>query len=173
MDKAATPIRISSLLTSRHLSNARLRLPVRKYHPKEDHQKVRIITWYIFEKLSESNVFLYTCYISLLIFPDYHLIMLQSGSLLQWSRRDTKHTQGGCIFHAQGESKSSGYSSFWTLACTNQCWEIFSIKRHIYSGKWYSFKPLPFSVYCFIGVTSFFHYMLVLTELTINRKKWG
>ncbi|XP_051120462.1 nuclear pore complex protein NUP98A [Andrographis paniculata] len=35
-----TPVRISSLLTSRHLSQRRIRLPVRKYHPKADGPKV-------------------------------------------------------------------------------------------------------------------------------------
>ncbi|KAL0446576.1 UNVERIFIED_CONTAM: Nuclear pore complex protein A [Sesamum latifolium] len=34
------PVRISSLLTSRHLSQRRIRLPVRKYHPKADGPKV-------------------------------------------------------------------------------------------------------------------------------------
>ncbi|CAI9772602.1 unnamed protein product [Fraxinus pennsylvanica] len=34
------PIRISSLLTSRHLSQRRIRLPARKYHPKNDGPKV-------------------------------------------------------------------------------------------------------------------------------------
>ncbi|XP_056174189.1 nuclear pore complex protein NUP98A isoform X2 [Syzygium oleosum] len=34
------PVRISSLLTSRHLSQRRIRLPVRKYHPKSDAPKV-------------------------------------------------------------------------------------------------------------------------------------
>ncbi|GFP92548.1 nuclear pore complex protein nup98a [Phtheirospermum japonicum] len=34
------PVRISSLLTSRHLSQRRLRLPVRKYNPKSDGPKV-------------------------------------------------------------------------------------------------------------------------------------
>ncbi|CAI9759304.1 unnamed protein product [Fraxinus pennsylvanica] len=34
------PIRISSLLTSRHLSQRRSRLPARKYHPKNDGPKV-------------------------------------------------------------------------------------------------------------------------------------
>ncbi|KAI6701907.1 hypothetical protein NL676_011043 [Syzygium grande] len=34
------PVRISSLLTSRHLSQRRIRLPVRKYHPKSDVPKV-------------------------------------------------------------------------------------------------------------------------------------
>ncbi|PIN26214.1 Nuclear pore complex, Nup98 component (sc Nup145/Nup100/Nup116) [Handroanthus impetiginosus] len=34
------PVRISSLLTSRHLSQRRMRLPVRKYHPKTDGPKV-------------------------------------------------------------------------------------------------------------------------------------
>lgn len=33
-------VRISSLLTSRHLSQRRIRLPVRKYHPKSDAPKV-------------------------------------------------------------------------------------------------------------------------------------
>lgn len=34
------PVRISSLLTSRHLSQRRIRLPIRKYHPKSDAPKV-------------------------------------------------------------------------------------------------------------------------------------
>ncbi|KAL9166886.1 hypothetical protein ABFS82_05G060000 [Erythranthe guttata] len=34
------PVRISSLLTSRHLSQRRIRLPVRQYHPKTDGPKV-------------------------------------------------------------------------------------------------------------------------------------
>ncbi|XP_049348812.1 nuclear pore complex protein NUP98A isoform X1 [Solanum verrucosum] len=34
------PVRISSLLTSRHLSQRRLRLPARKYHPKTEGTKV-------------------------------------------------------------------------------------------------------------------------------------
>ncbi|KAI3453280.1 hypothetical protein Pfo_009943 [Paulownia fortunei] len=34
------PVRISSLLTSRHFSQRRIRLPVRKYHPKTDGPKV-------------------------------------------------------------------------------------------------------------------------------------
>ncbi|KAG8372377.1 hypothetical protein BUALT_Bualt12G0059900 [Buddleja alternifolia] len=34
------PVRISSLLTSRHISQRRMRLPVRKYHPKTDGPKV-------------------------------------------------------------------------------------------------------------------------------------
>ncbi|KAL6579410.1 hypothetical protein OROMI_009626 [Orobanche minor] len=34
------PVKISPLLTSRHLSQRRLRLPVRKYHPKTDGLKV-------------------------------------------------------------------------------------------------------------------------------------
>ncbi|XP_042490894.1 nuclear pore complex protein NUP98A [Macadamia integrifolia] len=38
-DKPA-PVRVSSLLTSRHLSQRRMRLPVRKYHPKNDGPKV-------------------------------------------------------------------------------------------------------------------------------------
>ncbi|KAI4368002.1 hypothetical protein MLD38_016619 [Melastoma candidum] len=39
VDKPA-PVRISSLLTSRHVSQRRIRLPVRKYHPKNDGPKV-------------------------------------------------------------------------------------------------------------------------------------
>ncbi|XP_015866887.3 nuclear pore complex protein NUP98A isoform X1 [Ziziphus jujuba] len=39
LDKPA-PVRISSLLTSRHLSQRRIRLPARKYHPKNDGPKV-------------------------------------------------------------------------------------------------------------------------------------
>ncbi|KAK6923622.1 Nuclear pore complex protein Nup98-Nup96-like, autopeptidase S59 domain [Dillenia turbinata] len=39
MDKPE-PIRISSLLTSRHLFQRRIRLPARKYHPKNDGPKV-------------------------------------------------------------------------------------------------------------------------------------
>ncbi|KAK9275408.1 hypothetical protein L1049_022672 [Liquidambar formosana] len=39
VDKPA-PVRISSLLTSRHLSQRRIRLPARKYHPKNDGPKV-------------------------------------------------------------------------------------------------------------------------------------
>ncbi|KAI3689966.1 hypothetical protein L2E82_47938 [Cichorium intybus] len=39
VDKPA-PIRISSVLTSRHLSQRRIRLPARKYHPKNDGPKV-------------------------------------------------------------------------------------------------------------------------------------
>ncbi|KAL8535685.1 hypothetical protein ACS0TY_011357 [Phlomoides rotata] len=34
------PVRISSLLTTRHLSQRRIKLPVRKYHPKTDGPKV-------------------------------------------------------------------------------------------------------------------------------------
>lgn len=36
------PVRISSLLTSRHLSQRRIKLPVRKYHPKSNGPKVII-----------------------------------------------------------------------------------------------------------------------------------
>lgn len=43
VDKPA-PIRISSLLTSRHLSQRRIRLPARKYHPKNDGLKVPFYT---------------------------------------------------------------------------------------------------------------------------------
>uniref|UniRef100_A0A2P2KJE9 Nucleoporin autopeptidase n=2 Tax=Rhizophora mucronata TaxID=61149 RepID=A0A2P2KJE9_RHIMU len=39
VDKPA-PVRISSLLTSRHLSQRRIRLPARKYYPKQDSPKV-------------------------------------------------------------------------------------------------------------------------------------
>ncbi|XP_074376286.1 nuclear pore complex protein NUP98A-like isoform X2 [Apium graveolens] len=39
VDKSA-PARISSLLTSRHLSQRRVRLPARKYHPKNNGLKV-------------------------------------------------------------------------------------------------------------------------------------
>ncbi|XP_057966767.1 nuclear pore complex protein NUP98A isoform X2 [Malania oleifera] len=39
VDKPA-PVRISSLLTSRHLSQRRIRLPARKYYPKNDAPKV-------------------------------------------------------------------------------------------------------------------------------------
>ncbi|KAI8569950.1 hypothetical protein RHMOL_Rhmol02G0317900 [Rhododendron molle] len=39
VDKPA-PVRISSLLTSRHLSQRRIRLPARKYHPQNDGPKV-------------------------------------------------------------------------------------------------------------------------------------
>ncbi|KAL2325262.1 hypothetical protein Fmac_024320 [Flemingia macrophylla] len=39
LDKPA-PVRISSLLTSRHLSQRRIRLPVRRYHSKSDGPKV-------------------------------------------------------------------------------------------------------------------------------------
>ncbi|XP_062074758.1 nuclear pore complex protein NUP98A isoform X2 [Humulus lupulus] len=39
LDKPA-PVRISSLLTTRHLSQRRIRLPARKYHPKIDGLKV-------------------------------------------------------------------------------------------------------------------------------------
>ncbi|KAL9236506.1 hypothetical protein vseg_011167 [Gypsophila vaccaria] len=35
-----TPVRVSSLLTSRHLSQRRIRLPARKYHPKNDGSRV-------------------------------------------------------------------------------------------------------------------------------------
>lgn len=35
-----TPVRISSFLTSRHLSQRRIRLPARKYHPKNDGSRV-------------------------------------------------------------------------------------------------------------------------------------
>ncbi|CAL5327946.1 unnamed protein product [Camellia sinensis] len=43
VDKPA-PVRISSLLTSRHLSQRRIRLPARKYHPKNDGPKVPFFT---------------------------------------------------------------------------------------------------------------------------------
>ncbi|XP_052210740.1 nuclear pore complex protein NUP98A isoform X2 [Diospyros lotus] len=43
VDKPA-PVRISSLLTSRHLSQRRIRLPARKYHPKNDGPKVAFFT---------------------------------------------------------------------------------------------------------------------------------
>ncbi|KAL3499136.1 hypothetical protein ACH5RR_038229 [Cinchona calisaya] len=39
IDKPA-PVRISSILTSRHLSQSRIRLPARKYHPRTDGPKV-------------------------------------------------------------------------------------------------------------------------------------
>ncbi|CAL5329947.1 unnamed protein product [Camellia sinensis] len=39
-DKPAAPVRLSSLLTSRHLSQRRIRLPARKYDPKSDGPKV-------------------------------------------------------------------------------------------------------------------------------------
>ncbi|KAJ7945107.1 Nuclear pore complex protein NUP98A [Quillaja saponaria] len=39
IDKPA-PVRLSSILTSRHLSQRRIRLPARKYHPKNDGPKV-------------------------------------------------------------------------------------------------------------------------------------
>ncbi|CDP12259.1 unnamed protein product [Coffea canephora] len=39
VDKPA-PVRISSILTSRHLSQRRIKLPARKYHPKPDGPKV-------------------------------------------------------------------------------------------------------------------------------------
>lgn len=43
-DKPA-PVRISSLLTSRHLSSQRrIRLPARKYHPKNDGPKVSLVS---------------------------------------------------------------------------------------------------------------------------------
>lgn len=42
VDKPA-PVRISSLLTSRHISQRRIRLPARKYYPKSDGPKVRVI----------------------------------------------------------------------------------------------------------------------------------
>jgi hypothetical protein len=42
VDKPA-PVRISSLLTSRHLSQRRMRLPARKYHTKNDGPKVRMM----------------------------------------------------------------------------------------------------------------------------------
>ena len=35
-----SPVRVSSLLTSRHLSQRRIRLPARKYYPKHDGPKV-------------------------------------------------------------------------------------------------------------------------------------
>ncbi|XP_074311218.1 nuclear pore complex protein NUP98A-like isoform X3 [Silene latifolia] len=35
-----TPVRVSSLLTSRHTSQRRIRLPARKYHPKNDGSRV-------------------------------------------------------------------------------------------------------------------------------------
>ncbi|GAB4825977.1 hypothetical protein Ancab_008846 [Ancistrocladus abbreviatus] len=38
------PVRISSVLTSRHLSQRRIKLPVRKYHPKSDVLKVPFFT---------------------------------------------------------------------------------------------------------------------------------
>lgn len=43
VDKPA-PVRISSLLTSRHLSQRRVRLPARKYYPKPEGQKVPFFT---------------------------------------------------------------------------------------------------------------------------------
>ncbi|KAK9688665.1 hypothetical protein RND81_09G002000 [Saponaria officinalis] len=39
-----TPVRVSSLLTSRHLSQRRIRLPARKYHPKNDGSRVAFFT---------------------------------------------------------------------------------------------------------------------------------
>ncbi|CAL5415947.1 unnamed protein product [Camellia sinensis] len=39
-DKPAAPVRLSSLLTSRHLSQRRIRFPARKYDPKSDGPKV-------------------------------------------------------------------------------------------------------------------------------------
>ncbi|GLU17638.1 hypothetical protein SLE2022_339980 [Rubroshorea leprosula] len=39
IDKPA-PVRVSTLLTSRHLSQRRIRLPARKYHPNNDSRKV-------------------------------------------------------------------------------------------------------------------------------------
>ncbi|THG21095.1 hypothetical protein TEA_003178 [Camellia sinensis var. sinensis] len=40
LDKPAAPVRMPSLLTSRQLSQSRIRLPTRKYDPKSDGQKV-------------------------------------------------------------------------------------------------------------------------------------
>ncbi|KAI8021642.1 Nuclear pore complex protein NUP98A [Camellia lanceoleosa] len=40
LDKPAAPVRMPSLLTSRHLSQSRIRLPARKYDPKSDGPKV-------------------------------------------------------------------------------------------------------------------------------------
>ncbi|CAL5399194.1 unnamed protein product [Camellia sinensis] len=40
LDKPAAPVRMPSLLTSRQLSQSRIRLPARKYDPKSDGQKV-------------------------------------------------------------------------------------------------------------------------------------
>ena len=42
MDKPV-PVRISPLLTSRYLSQRRIRLPARKYHPNNDSPKVRVL----------------------------------------------------------------------------------------------------------------------------------
>ena len=38
------PVRIFSFLTSRHLSQRRIRLPTRKYHPKNDGSRVSLIS---------------------------------------------------------------------------------------------------------------------------------
>ncbi|KAI8021633.1 Nuclear pore complex protein NUP98A [Camellia lanceoleosa] len=40
LDEPAAPVRMPSLLTSRHLSQSRIRLPARKYDPKSDGPKV-------------------------------------------------------------------------------------------------------------------------------------
>ncbi|CAL5399176.1 unnamed protein product [Camellia sinensis] len=40
LDKPAAPVRMPYLLTSRHLSQSRVRLPARKYDPKSDGPKV-------------------------------------------------------------------------------------------------------------------------------------
>lgn len=73
----SAPVRISSLLTSRHLSQRRIRLPARKYNPKKDGVKVNVLFW----KLNKNGGMKVTSsLLTSLHFMQNHIFILNAGS---------------------------------------------------------------------------------------------
>ncbi|KAK4400223.1 Nuclear pore complex protein A [Sesamum angolense] len=98
------PVRISSLLTSRHLSQRRIRLPVRKYHPKADGPKVPF-----FNDDEETPS---TPKADALFVPRENPRALVIRPLEQWpSRSSAEKTKAPSSIHENGKVRQDVYNS--------------------------------------------------------------
>lgn len=132
VDKLAPARMSSSLVTSRHLTQRRVRLPVRKYYPKNDDQRVRICFMWTVKLISirfpiqaTYEYCAYTFFLFCFAVP-----------FLYWWWRNSQYPQGGCSFPSQGKPKSTRHSSQRTVASKGQCWESIPIKGYFYSSAW-------------------------------------
>ncbi|KAL6492747.1 hypothetical protein OROGR_033124 [Orobanche gracilis] len=103
------PVKISPLLTSRHLSQRRLRLPVRKYHPKTDGLKV---AFFNDDEETPSTPKAYALFV-----PRENPIALVIRPLEQWHSRSgmAKTMANGTPVHENGKERERKLLSFANL----------------------------------------------------------
>ncbi|KAH6792597.1 Nucleoporin autopeptidase [Perilla frutescens var. hirtella] len=99
------PMRISSLLTSRHLSQRRIKLPVRKYHPKSNGPKVPFF--------NDDEEAASTPKADALFVPRENPRALVIRPLEQWHSRSSaeKTKTAGTPLHENGKLHQDGYNS--------------------------------------------------------------